>query len=260
MALLGTLGIDWKLFLIQCLNFIILFLLLKWFFYKPIIKILRREKKELEEVRREKENIEKEKRRFLKEREELLRSAKEKARSIIEESERMALEFREKLKREKELSEKKMMEEIEKKEDYLKKSLIEKWREEFYRKKEEEILLLMREKFPEEVLKEIQEYFFERLLENIRLTKIDFSLEKIIKEKYKKKKTILNVVFEYAFPLEKDKLDLIRRIVVDKTKGLEISFQEKRNKDLLSGFRLRVGGFLIESNLASDIKSIVYEE
>lgn len=43
------LGIDWKLFLSQLLNFFVLLVILKIFVYKPLLNILRERKKRIEE-------------------------------------------------------------------------------------------------------------------------------------------------------------------------------------------------------------------
>ncbi len=48
-ALLSQLGIDWKLFLSQAVNFGILLLVLTFFVYKPLIKVIKERNKKLEE-------------------------------------------------------------------------------------------------------------------------------------------------------------------------------------------------------------------
>ncbi|RLE06584.1 MAG: hypothetical protein DRJ06_07530, partial [Candidatus Aminicenantes bacterium] len=57
MKLLGALGINWKILLIQALNFLVLFLILKWLFFKPFITALKRDKKKIEEIHRAREEI-----------------------------------------------------------------------------------------------------------------------------------------------------------------------------------------------------------
>lgn len=47
--LLSQLGINWKLFLSQTVNFFILLLVLTFFVYKPLIKIIKERNKKLEE-------------------------------------------------------------------------------------------------------------------------------------------------------------------------------------------------------------------
>lgn len=314
MSFLGSLGIDWKLFIIQCINFIILFLILKWFFFKPVIKILRKEKEELERARAEKEKIEKEKRRFLREREKILKNAREKARNLIQESEKLALEFRENIEKEKEEEEKKLRERLKRERELLRESLIAGWKEEFLDKKERELISLMRKNFSGDFLRESQDYFFEKLLEGIRISNIDLSLvveetaeelEKKIKEipledkerkhieelidKIKRsnnkefylnqikkviselrtsfpiKKEIENILskmeikvnLESAFPLDSEKKNFLKSIIADKLGKIGFTLEERINKNLLSGFRLTIEGFLIESNLASEIHQII---
>ena len=47
--LLSQLGIDWKLFLSQAVNFFILLLVLTFFVYKPLIKIVKERNKRIKE-------------------------------------------------------------------------------------------------------------------------------------------------------------------------------------------------------------------
>ena len=47
--LLDQLGIDWKLFLSQAINFFILLLVLTFFVYKPVIKIIKERNKKIKE-------------------------------------------------------------------------------------------------------------------------------------------------------------------------------------------------------------------
>ncbi|MDO8558393.1 MAG: F0F1 ATP synthase subunit B [bacterium] len=47
--LIHKLGIDWKLLLAQAVNFLILLFLLKKFLYKPVIELLAKRKKDIEE-------------------------------------------------------------------------------------------------------------------------------------------------------------------------------------------------------------------
>ena len=48
-GLLGQLGIDWKLFLSQAVNFFILLVILTVFVYKPLMKIVKERNKKIEE-------------------------------------------------------------------------------------------------------------------------------------------------------------------------------------------------------------------
>lgn len=48
-SLLSQLGIDWKLFLSQAVNFFILLIVLTFFVYKPLIKIIKERNKKIKE-------------------------------------------------------------------------------------------------------------------------------------------------------------------------------------------------------------------
>ena len=285
MKLLGALGIDWKLFLIQCLNFVVLFLILKWLFYRPIIRILRREKRELDVAKKEKEEIERERREFLRERERELQKAKEKARVLIEESEMMARKIRTEMEKEREEKERELDIRFKKEEKESRERFMEDWKKEFRDRKEEEIKKIIGEKFPEGFLKESQDYFFKKMLESIRVMKFDFLPERTKEEKeieeylsprgtklidlsFAKRKRIINllkkikinVVLESAFPLGNKEKEILKKELREKMKGeIDFSFKEKINRNLLSGFRLRVDGFLVDSNLISEIHRIVYD-
>lgn len=47
--LIHQLGIDWKLFLAQAINFVLVFLVLKKFIYKPVLRILDERRKKIED-------------------------------------------------------------------------------------------------------------------------------------------------------------------------------------------------------------------
>lgn len=47
--LLNSLGLDWKLFLAQAINFFILLVILRFTVYKPVVEMLHRRKKQIEE-------------------------------------------------------------------------------------------------------------------------------------------------------------------------------------------------------------------
>jgi F-type H+-transporting ATPase subunit b len=48
-GLLGQLGIDWKLFLSQAVNFFILLLILKSFVYKPLLSVIKKRNEKIKE-------------------------------------------------------------------------------------------------------------------------------------------------------------------------------------------------------------------
>lgn len=81
-----SLGLDWKLFLAQIVNFGILFFVLSKFIYKPISKLLEERKKKIEESLLNSKKIE-----------ERLEKLEVKEKEVIKKAEGLALEKREEL-------------------------------------------------------------------------------------------------------------------------------------------------------------------
>lgn len=100
MKILGSLGIDWKMFLIQALNFLILFLILKWLFFKHFVAALKKEKVKAEEIQKGKDLIEKQKLTLQETKEKEMSEAKKRAREIIKEAENMAKEIKKRVREE----------------------------------------------------------------------------------------------------------------------------------------------------------------
>ena len=48
-SFIGQFGIDWKLFLSQLVNFLLILIILRFFVYKPVIKILKERNKKIKE-------------------------------------------------------------------------------------------------------------------------------------------------------------------------------------------------------------------
>lgn len=88
--LLKNLGINWKLFLIQIVNFAILLFLLKKFLYKPILKILEERKNKINEGLRRAEEIEQKVNEIKKTRERILNRANQKAEEVLAKAQNLA--------------------------------------------------------------------------------------------------------------------------------------------------------------------------
>jgi F-type H+-transporting ATPase subunit b len=90
MELLSKLGIDWRLFIAQLINFLILVFVLYKFLYKPILNLLDSRKEKIEKGLRDAEKIgeELEKTKELHDKE--IKKAKQEAMAIIEEAQRTA--------------------------------------------------------------------------------------------------------------------------------------------------------------------------
>jgi len=90
MKILGALGFDWKIFLVQALNFLILFLILRKIFFKPFIAALQKEKNKNKEMLENKANISQQKDILKQEKEAEINEAKKEAQKIIKEAKKIA--------------------------------------------------------------------------------------------------------------------------------------------------------------------------
>jgi len=255
MKFLGSFGIDIKLLIAQIINFGILLLLLIKFLYKPIIKKIDEEEEKLELAEREARLLIREKENFYMEKERILREAKERARFIIQEAQEAVKKLKEQERQEAEKEIKNLFLQAEKKLESQKL---------FFEKKiflgikselENELLFSCKKNLSLELAKELQGKIFFPLLKE-ELKKLSFKsvlTEKTGKEE-KKNKSIFPkkrfILLEAAFlPSKKEKAEL-EEIVASKLKALKADLiSYKINKDLLSGFRLEVAGFLLENNL-----------
>lgn len=92
--LLGTLGINWKLFIAQIINFgIVLFVLWKWVF-GPIGKALEDRREKVEKSLRDAREIEERVQKFEVEHEERVRESRKEAESIIQKASKAATEMK----------------------------------------------------------------------------------------------------------------------------------------------------------------------
>lgn len=90
---IGAIGIDFRSLVLQIINFAILLLLLKKFAYKPILDILDKRYKKVEESLKNAKEIEHLKVSLEKEKETILKEAHAKAQGILEQSKKQASEI-----------------------------------------------------------------------------------------------------------------------------------------------------------------------
>jgi len=81
-----AIGIDWKILLVQVINFLLLFLILRWVLYKPILNILDERKKKIEESTSLAEKTKKEAEELEIKNREIMEIAKKDALAILDES------------------------------------------------------------------------------------------------------------------------------------------------------------------------------
>ncbi len=241
MKLLGALGIDWKILLIQSLNFLVLFLILKWLFFKPFIAALKRDKKKIEEIHRAREEIQRKREEMEKEEEKIIQEAKKKAREIIQENERITEKEREE-----------MVEKIEKETRAILKRARERARIEAEKiKKEEKEEILKKTK---EILKEILSKSFTNQMHRNLVKEIIEKLKRTDFSKVEKKEIVLVRVVS-AQPLEKKEKKEISDLLFEKLKNPAI--KSEVNPNLIAGIKLIMGEFLIDESLASKIEKAV---
>ncbi|MDO8512060.1 MAG: F0F1 ATP synthase subunit B [bacterium] len=90
---IGAIGIDLRSLVFQIINFAILLLVLKKFAYKPILDVLEKRHKKIEESLKNAKDIEHLKTSLEKEKETILKDAHLKARGILEQSKKQAVEI-----------------------------------------------------------------------------------------------------------------------------------------------------------------------
>jgi len=238
MKLLGALGIDWKIFLIQTLNFLALFFILKWVFFDKFIAALKKEEKKEKDIKEGKQDIQRKKAEMKKMEEQIVQRAKEKAKDIIEEN--------------KEISEeegKKMLEKTEREMRGILKGAREQGEKEIDIMKEKEKGEMLEK--TKEVIEKILPRFFTKEL-HIRFIKETIEkLKKVNLSKIKEQK-ITSVTVISAFPLTKEEKKMLSQFFFKKLKNS--SFQEKVDPRLIAGIKVILDDFVIDGSLKAKVE------
>jgi len=100
MKFLGNLGIDLKLLIAQMINFGLLLWLLAKFLYKPIIKRIENDERQLGQAEKQKERLAKQQEELEKQKKQQMAETRKKAREIVKEAEDIAKELEERAKKE----------------------------------------------------------------------------------------------------------------------------------------------------------------
>lgn len=87
---IAALGLDWRLFISQIVNFVILLILLRLFAYQPILKVLRDRRKRIEQSLETAKLIEKKARELDEQQQRRINQVKEKSAEIIAEAKQTA--------------------------------------------------------------------------------------------------------------------------------------------------------------------------
>ncbi|HHD92662.1 MAG TPA: hypothetical protein ENL06_03545 [Candidatus Portnoybacteria bacterium] len=263
MKLLGALGIDWRILIIQSINFLILFFILKKLFFRPLIQEIQKEKDETEQLKKDKENIIQEKEKWEEEKGKEILSTQAKIENMLARTEEMIRKNKEKY-QEKEIEEEK--ENIQAIRKQAQSILIE-YKKKFKSNYQEKIKLslndLLFKKLSPEIKIKIQDNFWPAFTKKTRKFNLS-SLPQISQikkrkethlKKVKKDKKIL-VTISSAYPIEKSQELIIQNILEKSIPKTRMKIRKKRQINLIAGFQLEILGLLVEENLKEKIEKI----
>ncbi len=275
MEFLGNLGIDVKLLIAQMVNFGLLLWLLAKFLYKPIVRRIEEDEKELKQAQMQRKELERQKDIFTKQKKKEITEAKKRAKSIIKEAENIAekikKEIRDKANKEalaiiKQSRERLESLKLEIKEETLKDIRV-KIGNSFRLSFTAALSLSSQQEFQNifwaDFVKRVKELKLERLEESNLveiLEKSNLTAEKEDKKKNVLKKNLEEIlaqkigpmVLEYAYPLTAAQEEELEEIISKKS-GIKLNITKKQNKNLINGFRFEIAGMIIENNLLSII-------
>ncbi len=265
---LGNIGIDLKLLAAQIINFTLLLLILGKFLYKPMVEKVEKEEKELSEARKEKDDLEKEKKSFDKEKERELSKLREESQTILVEAQTIAQKIRKDAQKIGEEDVSKLTEQAKEHLNGAEEHLREEIKYSLMEKVINGVASEMIVSLDEERKKSLQTMYFIKLQE--ALGKLSSSLlagdytglttQKSEEQNGMDKQEAANgpiLTLEHARPLAEDDVGNLRKMIEEKFGLRGIQFTVREKKDLVAGFRLMLGGILIEENFFHDIETAV---
>ncbi len=271
MELLGKLGIDPGLLLAQIVNFGLLLLILNKFLYQPLIKKIEKDEREMQKVKEEKKILEKEREEFEKTKRKEIAEARKDVQEMIKDAREMAKKIQEKARQEIAREKLRIIRQAkESAQDYTREIT-----ENFQKEWQERALTSIKhylERLDKKIIKDWQEVFFQELIKGIGASNLpklsSYDIKNIgaksnNKIKSKKISEFLQHKIGYFYleytPFLTTKQEKSIQELLAKKIGTKEAFklEKKENKDLIIGFKLEVGGLLIESNLLSQIKEVV---
>lgn len=274
MKLLGALGIDWKIMIIQAINFLVLFLILERMFFRPFIKTIKDEKIKEEEIENSKKQIEIDRAKWERHKEEEAKNIK----AYIDESLLSVEKVVKKIK--KNVNERELEEEKEAIAQIKKQSgaIIEKYKidlAKIYKERAAKTILeIINNNFSLRTKEKIQEGFWLKFIK--KLEKLDLNEFSIILEKKKKgivmknvktlslkgkkyssiKKITINV--RSSQPLKRYQTNFIKSILKEKLGKVKFVLDTSVDKKLIAGYSLEIGGILIEENFKEKIEKNLF--
>ena len=276
MSLLGALGFDLKTFLIQALNFLILFFILDWLFFKPFIAALRKEKAEAEKLKKAQELIENEKKEWQKQKEQEIMMAKARVENMIAEAEAMVQKMKSKAKEQTFKEEEEAIRLIKDHSQQIIDEYKDKVASDYKEKVVSSILALFQKDFPELARKRIQDNLWNRLIkkiDNVSLPEIIGIIDKIKEEQEKRKqekeklglkqeeekkqkKIEVNITITSSFPLSSSQKRELATILKERFSKEKVLIEQKVDPNLIAGFSLDLRGMLLEENLRKRIEDL----
>ena len=238
MKILGTLGIDWKIFLIQTVNFLILFWILKKLFFKRFIAALKKEKLRQKMIKDGKIDLEREKREMEKREDEIIRKTREKTRQVIEEEKKVSDEEKERIMKRTEKEVKTILREARERAGIEVKKLRE--------GEEGKVLEVSRE-----ILGQVLSTSFSREMHHNYIKETIKELKRVDFSKFKGR-DIVQVTVISAVPLGAKEQKEISGILFGKLRNS--AFQQKIDSGIIAGIKIFIGGFLLDGSLESKIK------
>ncbi|CAN5162889.1 hypothetical protein BH09PAT2_BH09PAT2_02910 [soil metagenome] len=271
MELLGTIGIDPVLFAAQIINFIVLLWILNRFLFKPIVKKIEDNEKELESAKQLQEELNKEKEELERKNKENLFHLKEKSIQIIKEAEEISKEIKKRQIDEYDLVKSQLLQQTEK--------LLQSKQKDIQKEHEAAIKSTVALAFLERVKTQLVEpmrqslssLYFTNLVELFEKTPIELRHTDTISILHKledlspdlKNNTITQhlqenfsetiglIELQYVEDLTEEQKKSLLVIIAHKINvdSSLIKLVFKKNEEIVSGYRLEIGGTVIESNL-----------
>ena len=241
MRLLGSLGIDWKVFLIQVLNFTVLFWILKVLFYKPFITAIKQERKKAEDIKNGKKQLQIETEEMRKKEEEIIRQARLEAQQILAKTRTVSQKEKDKIIKHTGEEIKKILEDAKKKAQFIIEESQEQDTKRIINKAQETIQKILSKSLTQNLhqqyVKEAMDNLGQSNLNKVRSTDVD----------------VITVIS--AFPLTKEDKQKISDVLFKKLGTA--AFTVKIDKDLLLGIKIILNGFIIDSSLQNKINKII---
>ncbi len=265
MKLLGALGIDWKILIIQSINFLILFFVLKKIFFRPLIQMIQKEKDETEQLEKMRQEIAQEKEKLEKDKEKEMLAAQAKIENMLAQTEEMIKRNREKFQKKEIEDEKENIQAIQKQAQAILNEYKKKFKSNYREKIKSSLNNLLLKKLSPETKIKAQDNFWPVFIKRVR--KLNLSnlpqvarIKKLqnhhLKNYHPKNNKKILITISSAYPIKRSQELVIQNILEKNIPKNKIKIRKKRQIKLIAGFQLEIFGFLIEESLKAEIEKI----